>query len=249
MGEEKPKKKEHSVGLSKVIGIVLVTLLVGMALGGYLGLAVVGPELQKLGLNIGNLGNTGNQNNNNQNNQNSNPTNNNNNGNNNNNQNTGDQNNNNNNNNNQNSNGNQGATNNNQSPTNVTGSYGGNGQFDITMSQNGNPLSGVISANVICAVQQDGSNIILALTLTPTNVPNSLQQAITVGNGVTFNFLGTVSGSQFNANAQGSVGGGVSFDLNLSGSIDQNSLTFTMTAAADSQVSASNSHSITLYPN
>jgi hypothetical protein len=37
MSEEKPKKKGHSVGLSKVIGVVLVTLLVGMAIGGYLG--------------------------------------------------------------------------------------------------------------------------------------------------------------------------------------------------------------------
>jgi hypothetical protein len=244
MGEYQPKKKGHSVGLSKVIGIVLVTLLVGMALGGYLGLAVVGPELQKLGLNIGNMGNNGNQNNNNNNNQNSNPNNNNNNGNNNN-QNTGDQ----NNNNNNNQNSNQGPINNNPPPTNMTSSYGGSGQFDITMSQNGNTLSGVITANINCGIQQDGSNIILALSISPTNVPNSLQQAITVGNGVSFNFLGTISNSQFNANAKGTVGGGdSSFDLNLSGSMDQNSLTFTLTSASDSQLSVSNQHSITLHP-
>jgi hypothetical protein len=174
-------------------------------------LAVVGPELQKLGLNIGNQGNTGDQNNNN----------------------------------NQNGNGDQSIVNNNPPISNATGSYGGSGQFDVTTLVNGNTYSGVISANINCAVQQDASNIIMVLTLTPTNVPNSLQQAINVGSSVSFNFLGTTSDTQFNANAQGNAGGSL-FDLNLSGSIDQNTLTFTMTASSDSQINASNPHSITL---
>ncbi len=43
MGEEKAVKKVHSIALSGVIGFVLVTLLVGMALGGYLGLFIIAP--------------------------------------------------------------------------------------------------------------------------------------------------------------------------------------------------------------
>jgi hypothetical protein len=227
MSEEKPKKKGHSVGLGKVIGIVVVALFVGMILGGYLSFFVIGPELQKLNINIGVLANNNNQNSNNQNNNNNNNgNNNNNNGNNGTNSNNG--------------NGSQGGVNNNNpSPSNPTGSYGGSGQFDLSMQSNGNTLSGTLTANVNCAVEQSGSNIQLSLDLSPTSVSGSLQQAISNGNGVTFNFVGTTSGSQLTANSQGTTGSGQSFDFNLSGSIDSNTLTFTMTSASDSQMTIS----------
>ncbi len=241
MGEEKPRKKGHSVGLGKVVGIVVLTLFVGMILGGYLSFAVVGPELQKMGVNIGFLGN-GNNNNNNQNNNNNNynssP-----NDNNNNNNNPNDNNQNNNNNNNQNQ---PSMTNNNPSPTNVTASYGGSGQFQVSMQSDGNSYSGTLTANINVPVQQDGNTIQFSLELTPTSVSGSLQQVIqTDGNGGTvFNFVGTVSGSQVTANAQGDSGNGLTFDLNLSGSIDSNTFSFTMTSAGDSLLHVSTPHQI-----
>lgn len=230
MSEEKTKKG-HSVGLSKVVGIALVTLLVGMVLGGFLGLAVIGPELQKLHFGFGNQndqGNTGDQNNQNSNNPNDN-----------------------------NQNGNQGGTmiNNNPSPSNPTGSYGGNGQFDMTFTSNGQTFSGTISANINCQVEQNGNSIQLSMTITPTSVSDSLQQAISIGSAKSdsvFNFAGTTSGSQLNANAKGTIGSdnsGMTFDLNLSGTIDQNSLVFTLNSASGSQITMSTPQQITLHPN
>ena len=230
MSEEKTKKG-HSVGLSKVVGIALVTLLVGMVLGGFLGLAVIGPELQKLHFGFGNQndqGNTGDQNNQNSNNPNGN-----------------------------NQTGNQGGTiiNNNPSPSNPTGSYGGSGQFDMTFTSNGQTFSGIISANINCQVEQNGNSIQLSLTITPTSVSDSLQQAISIGsakNDRVFNFAGTTSGIQLNANAKGTIGSdnsGMTFDLNLSGTIDQNSLVFTLNSASDSQITMSTPQQITLHPN
>ena len=230
MSEEKTKKG-HSVGLSKVVSIALVTLLVGMVLGGFLGLAVIGPELQKLHFGFGNQndrGNTGDQNNQNSNNPNDN-----------------------------NQNGNQGGTmiNNNPPPSNPTGSYGGNGQFDITLTSNGQTFSGTISANINCQVEQNGNSIQLSMTITPTSVSDSLQQAISIGSAESdrvFNFAGTTSGSQLNANAKGTIGSdnsGMTFDLNLSGTIDQNSLVFTLNSASGSQITMSTPQQITLHPN
>ncbi len=60
MGEEKPRKKGHSVGLGKVVGIAIVFLFVGMILGGYLSFTVVAPELQKLHIDFGVLGSNNN---------------------------------------------------------------------------------------------------------------------------------------------------------------------------------------------
>jgi hypothetical protein len=90
----------------------------------------------------------------------------------------------------------------------------------------------------------------LNLQITPTNVPNNLQQVVSIGSSVTFNFAGTTSGTQFNANAQGNTGGGgPTFDLTIGGSIAQNQLTFTLTSASDSQITISTPQQITLYPN
>jgi hypothetical protein len=227
MIQEKPKKKGHSVGLSAVIGIVLVTLLVGILLGGYLGLAVIGPFIQHIGGNSDDQGYTGDQNN--QNNQNNNQ----------------------NNNNNPTDNGNQGGNiiNNIPSPSSPTNNYGGSGQFQVTMTQNGNTISGTVIADMSCLVEQSGNNIQLSLTITPTTVSDSLQQTVSTGNDVVLNFAGTTSGSQIDANSQGTMGGGnggFNFDLNLRGTIDQSQLSFTITSASDSKI-AITSHSITLY--
>ena len=114
--------------------------------------------------------------------------------------------------------------------------------------------SGVISVNVDCAVEQNGNNVQLTVTITPTVVPQSLQQDITNGNGVKFNFLGTEFDLQCNANEQGTIGSisqGSSFYLNLSGPFTQihDTLTLTLTSASDSQISISNSQLIALHPN
>jgi hypothetical protein len=218
MSEE--KKKGHSVGLSKVIGLALVTLLIGMAIGAVIGLTVIEPALQSL--HFGDQGNTGDQNNN--------------------------QNNNNGNNNNNNNNANQPPINSNPPPSNPTGHYIGDGQFNAAIPAQDGSVSGQITANIDCVVEQDGNNIQLSLTFNPTSVSDSLQQVVTIGNSVSFNFAGTSSGSQFKANAQGSVGQGT-FNLNVSGSIDQDSLTFTLTSASDSQLNISTSQGIVLHSN
>jgi hypothetical protein len=263
MVEEKTKKSGRTIALSGFIGFVLVALLVGMMIGGYLALFVIAPQMQTLQQGNNNQGVTGNQNSNNpninnnpgitsdpnsQNNQNSfnNPGN------------TGNPNNNYPNNNtyqgtninqtsnNQNSNSTQGINNNNPAPTNPTGQYSSTGcQFNLNIPVNGTQASGTISASVNCVVQQNGNNIQLALTITPTTVPASLNQA--VGNSpVTFNFAGTTSGSQINANAVGNTGPNGNFDFNLSGSIVSNKLTLAITPASNSQLFVSTPQPIIL---
>jgi hypothetical protein len=266
MGEEKTPKKGRSVALSGVIGFVLLALLVGMIIGGAVTLLVITPYIGQLHQqNNSNQATTGNQNsnnqtgnnnqgptntpydpyNNNQNNYNQGPTNS---PNNNNNQaNTGNRNN--TQNNNQNNDTSQGISNNNPAITNPTGQYSSTGsQFSVTTPDNGTQASGTISANVNCVVQQSGNNIQFDLTITPTSVPQSLSQAIQ-NSPVTFNFAGTISGSQFNAQASGTGGSDTTsptFNLSLSGSFGSNTLTITLTSASGSQTSISTPHSITL---
>jgi hypothetical protein len=254
MGEEKPRKKGHSVGIGKVVGITILAIFVGMILGGYLSFTVVAPELQKLNIDFGALqsnNNNGNNNNNNNNpnnnqnnNQNSNDNSNSNNPNYNNNNNNSNNNQNNNNNSNDSNNNNQnqgpGINNNNPSPSNPTATYGGNGQFQVSMQNDGSSYSGTLSANIDIPVEQNGNNIQFSLDLTPTGVSGSLSQVIQTGGSDTiFNFVGTTSGSQVTANSQGTTGNGQSFNLNLSGSIDSNTFSFKVTSASGSQLNIS----------
>lgn len=252
MSEEKPIKKRHSVGLGKVIGMAIVFLFVGMILGGYLSFAVVAPELQKLNINIGNLGGSNNNSQSNSQNNNSNPNNyNSNNQNNNNSPSTNNPNNSNPNNLNNNNNQNQpGISNNNSPPSNVTASYGGSGQFHVSMQSDGTSYSGTLTANINVPVQQVGNSIQISVDLSPTSVSGSLQQAIQSGTSDTvFNFVGTVSNGQVTANAKGTTGNGQTFDLNLSGSIDSNTFSFTLTSAADSQLTVSTPQQIVTHNN
>ena len=62
MTQEKTKKPARSIALSGFIGFVLVALLVGMMIGGYLALFVIAPNIQAMQQNNGNQENTGNQN-------------------------------------------------------------------------------------------------------------------------------------------------------------------------------------------
>jgi hypothetical protein len=251
-------RSTEMVGVGKVIGIAIAFLFVGMILGGYLSFTVVAPELQKLHIDFGVLGSNNNNqsnqnnnnNNNNNNNDNNNPTNNNpnNNSNNNNdpngnNQNTSNP----NNNNNQNQ---PAINNNNQPPSNETASYGGSGQFKVSMQSDGTSYSGTLTANINIPVQQVGNNIQFSLDLSPTSVSGSLQQAIQTGGSDTiFNFDGTVSNSQVTANAQGTTGNGQTFDLNISGSINSNTFSFTVTSAGDSQLTVSTPQQIVTHNN
>jgi hypothetical protein len=233
MSIEKPAKKGHSVSLGKVIGIALIMLLVGMAVGGVLVATVIAPQLANLFGQHGDQGNTGDQNNNQNNNGN----------------------------NNQNGYGNNNNNNNDQgpsvanvnpSPSNPTSNYGGDAQVNIGMPNgDGTTVSGTMHANIMCTMAQDGSNVQFSLIMTPTSVSDNLQQMITVGNGVTFNFVGTISGSQISADAQGSTGPQgqtVNFNFHLSGTIDQNTFAFTMNSASGSQITVS-TQQITLYSN
>jgi hypothetical protein len=150
-------------------------------------------------------------------------------------------------------NGNQGTIiNNNPTPSNPTGSYGGTSQFDLTMTKSGNTFSGSVTANTNCHVQQTGNNIQLSFDFTPTQVSGNLQQAISTDNDVVFNFVGTSSGTQFNANAKGTAGSGnngFSFDISISGTIEQNQLSFSITSASNAQLKVSTQQDITLYNN
>ena len=227
-------KKGHSIGLGKVIGITIVALLIGILVGGILSLTVVAPQLEKIGINLPGL-NTNDQSNNNNSGNNS-PG-----------YSTNDQNNNySNNNNNDNSSNNSGSgiNNYNQAPSNITASYSGSGDFQITVSSNNGAYSGIMTANINCQVQQSGSNIQLSVDLTLTNVSDSLQQVMSPGQGdQIFNFAGTMStDTQFTANAQGSTGSSdhpQTFNFNLSGTIDSNALTFTMTSQPNDQITVS----------
>ena len=262
MGQEKTRKG-RSIALSGFIGFVLASLLVGMLIGGYLALFVIAPQMQSIQQSSNNQGLNGNQNSNSQynnnnqgptatpNNQNNNPYP------------TGTQNDNYATNNpnqtnncnqtisNQNSNNTQGVNNNYPAPTNPTGQYNALGtQLNVNIPENGTQTTGTILATINCVVQQNGNNIQLALTIMPTTVPESLSQAI--GNSpVTFNFAGTTSGLQINANAAGSTGPDASdsFHFNLNGSFTSNKLTLTITPASDSKLSLSTPQPITLQSN
>jgi hypothetical protein len=255
MSEEKAKKAARTVALSGAIGFILTALLVGMLIGGAVALFVIAPQMMANHQDSNTQGNSGNPNSNSQNgNNNQGSTG------------TGDQNgnypsgNNNNNNqgntnnqnSNQNNNGSQGVNNNNPAPTNPTGQFGSSGcQFSVTIPTDGSKASGTIAANVNCAVQQTGNNIQLALTLTPTMIPQSLSQTMN-NSPVTFNFLGTVSGSQIDAQATGTTGpdnASATFDFHLNGSISSNTLTFSITSSANSQLSVSTPQPITLQAN
>ncbi len=259
MTETKVTKKGRSVALSGVIGFVLVALLIGMAIGGAISLFVIGPMLYQGNINQGTNGNqntnyqNGNNNqgpilnspnNNNQNTINQGPTSNPNNNNNQNSNYTNDT-------STQNNNGGPGMSNNNPPITNPTSQYTSVGsQFSLIIpDQNGGKASGTISANVNCVVQQDGNNIQLDLTVTPTNIPSSLSQVMGSNSPVTFNFAGTTSGTQINAQAAGYAGSDSSsptFDLSLSGSIGSNTLTLTVTSTSNSQLAISTPQPITL---
>ena len=189
MSDENHTKKGRTIAISGVIGFVLVALLVGMALGGYLAIAVIEPTIQKMQGGNNNQGtssqNTSNQNGNNNNNYSTNnpnvynnpgssndPNNNYNNNqpnnNPNNNQNSPTE-----NNTNNTQNGNPpGITNNNPARTNPTGQYAAtNCQFNVNLQQNGNQATGQITANVNCSVEENGNNIQLSLTVQPDKYP------------------------------------------------------------------------------
>jgi hypothetical protein len=143
----------------------------------------------------------------------------------------------------------QGMINSNPSITNPTGHYSSIGsQLYVVTSQNGAQMSGTITASINCIVQQNGNSIQLDMTITPTSVPQNLSQLIE-SNPVTFNFAGTMSGSQIIAQATGTTGGGntgPNFSLNLSGSFNANTLTITVSPGLNSQISVSTPQPITL---
>jgi hypothetical protein len=218
-------QKGHSIGLGKVIGITIAALLIGILVGGVLSFTVVAPELQKLGVKLPGM-NTDHQNSD-----------------------YSDNNDGNNNeidyNNNNNSSDNTGGINNyNQAPINPTGIYSGTGDFQITVPTPNGVYSGTMTANINCQVQQTDNNIQLSVGLIPTSITGSLQQVMSTNNGVqTFNFVGTMtSTTEFTANAQGNIGEGNkagSFNFSISGTIDQNTLTFTMNTKPNSQITVS----------
>ncbi len=201
---------------------------------------IITPQLKQLLTNNNNSNGNGNNNNgNNNNNSNNNGNNNNNNSNNN-----GNSNSNNSNNNNGNSDSNSGnVNNNNQQLNNPTSSFGSTGQFDVTVQSSGSQVSDQMTANINCQVEQNGNNIQISLDLYPQNVPSDLQSIFNPSNDYVFNFDGTTtsssSGTQITANAQGNLNPGGTFNINLNGAIDQNqdTFTFTLTSAANSQAS------------
>jgi hypothetical protein len=229
----------------QTLRIVLVLISIGCILGpvgavmimyrSNLSQVVLTPQLQQL-MHFGNNNNSNNNGNNNNNNNNNNSNN--------------------NNNNNGNNNGsgdNSGSVNNNNSPViNSPNSFGGSGQFDVTVP-NSESTAG-IDANINCLISQNGNNIQLGLDLTPTSIPSSLQSTFN-NNDILLNFDGTTSnadsGTQINANAQGSLSSGSTFDLNLNGTIDQSqdTLTFTITSAQNSQTGITTPQAISLHPN
>ena len=226
----------------QVLRVVLVLITIGCIVGpvgavvimyrNNLPQMVVTPQIEQL-LNFGNNDSNNNENNNqNNNNNNINQNDNNNNG-----------------------NSNSGNVNNNNPPVNnPTSSFGGTGQFDMTIPSNGNQVSDEISSNVNCALEQNGNNIQLSLTLEPQSVPSDLQPTFTPNNNYAFNFAGTNStsdsGTQITANAQGSMPGGT-FNINFNGTIDQlqDTLTFTLTSATNSPVSITTTQAIDTHPN
>ncbi len=217
------QKKARFIGLGKVVGIAIIMLFIGILIGTILSFTVVAPGLQKLQINLPGFS-TNDQSNPNDNNSGDN---------------SGNQ--------------NQGIHNDNQAPSNPISSYGGNGDFQITIPTGNGDITGKMTANINCLVQTNGNNIQLSLDLTPTSVTGSLQQAINPDKGnQIFNFVGTIStGTQFTANSQGSVGSGdniQTFNFNLSGTIDSNTLTFMAISQSNSQIGLS-TQEITLHNN
>lgn len=202
---------------------------------------VITPQIQNL---FSNNNNNGNNNNNNNGNSNNNNSNNNNNGNNNDNNNNG-----NNNNNNGNSFANSGGTSNsNPQVNNPSSTYSGPGQFNVGQS-NGNLGTEGMAASVTCWLQENGNDVQVSLDLIPQSVPNNMQSIFNTANDYVFDFAGTTnsssSGTQVNANAQGSLNPGGSFDIYLTGVISQNSFSFTLTSGSDAQVSINTPQTIT----
>ena len=161
----------------------------------------------------------------------------------------------NNNNGNNNDNNNNGINSNNNSNGNPTSSFGGSGQFEVTILGDGSQVSGEISSTVNCAVTQNGNNIQLSLSLESQTVPSDLQPTFVPNNSYVFNFAGSASnsdsGTQITATSQGGLSPGGPYNINFSGSIDQaqDTLTFTLTSAANSQVNISTLEAVNIYPN
>jgi len=148
-----------------------------------------------------------------------------------------------------------GVTNNNPQVNSPTNTFGSSGQFDVTAQNSQAPVSDQIMANVNCLVAENGNNIQLSLDMSPQNVPNDLQSIFSTSNDYVFNFAGTTttssSGMQITASAQGNLNPGGSFSINLAGSLDQNqdTLTFTLTSAGNSQATITTPQSIIAHPN
>ncbi|MGA2387036.1 MAG: hypothetical protein ABSG33_10950 [Candidatus Bathyarchaeia archaeon] len=129
------------------------------------------------------------------------------------------------------------------SPSNPASNYSGTGQFNIAIPVGQSPLSGATTATVSCPVAQSGNSVQLALELKFTSVTGSVP--LSTGESMTFNFAGATSGSQVSATAQG-LFGSLIFNFNLDGTITQNTLTFTLKSASNSQVTISTPQQIAL---
>jgi hypothetical protein len=227
----------------QVVRIVLVLITIGCILGpigavvimyhnNLVGM-VMTPQVKQLLNGNNNNGNNNNNNNNGNNGNNNNNSNNNNNGNNNNNN----------------------GNNNNPTSSNPMSSFGGSGQINVTIQENGNQVSDQISETINCVVTQNGNSIQLTLTLEAQSVPSDLQPTFVPNNGYNFNFDGSASpmnsGTQITASSQGGLSPGGPYNINFSGTIDstQNTLTFTLTSAANAQVIITTPQAISIYNN
>jgi hypothetical protein len=125
--------------------------------------------------------------------------------------------------------------------------------FTVALNVEGYSLSGTMNANINCPVERNENNITLSLELTPTNATGSLQQLIAVGGpNPVFNFVGTVTDMQVQAGSQGTIGADgvyVTYDMTLTGTIEQNSFRFTIASASEAELSISTPQQITLQPN
>jgi hypothetical protein len=145
--------------------------------------------------------------------------------------------------------------NNNPTVNNPTITFGSQGPLAVSDQTSQGPVSDNMPTNFNCLVEENGNNIELSLDLTAQNVPSDLQSIFQTNNDYLFNFAGTTvsssSGTQITANAQGSLNPGGPFNINLSGSIDQNqdTLTFTLTSAGNAQVSITTPQEISAYLN
>lgn len=149
--------------------------------------------------------------------------------------------NNNNSNNSNNSNNNNSSNNNNNNGNNLM-SYSGSGQFNLTIPDNGDFVSGTMNATINCQVQENEGNLNLTLQATGLNgnlsQPVSGSPAVSEGNSYNFNFYsnGSFDNSQFDLNSQGNVWLGANYNFDLNGSFSSNTLTFTLTSEPSSQI-------------